>query len=80
METREMKKIHSHHGGVHNPLDQLNQKENASLCTRRVTQGQRAGISRGFLFFHFCPTFLPRPEFSFYKTGNYEISLLYIII
>ena len=36
METREMKKIHSHHGGVHNPLNQLDQKENASLCTRRV--------------------------------------------
>ena len=47
-ETREMKKIHSHHGGAHNALDQLDQEENASLCTRRVTLSQRAGRSRGF--------------------------------
>jgi len=63
METREMKRIHSHHGGVHNPPDQLDQKENASLLliTRRVTLGQRAGRSREFfLVFPLLPSSSPK--------------------
>lgn len=52
---------------------------NAPQVTRKVSEPELEDLGVSFWFFHFC-TVLPKPKFSFHKTGNYEISLLYIII